>query len=112
MSDDDVAGAVAAVARGDADEIALGTPTRRVGTPIRADSPSRRDREGSYRGETGGGTGGRQESIAAEADQAPKTFSSDVKTQNRWVESVTDTVVERVEGFNPTRTRRWTTWRL
>ena len=103
MSDDDVPGTPSRPSRAATPtKSRSGTPTRRVGTPIRADSPSRRDREGSYRGETGGGTEWTPKKYRPpKRIKPPKTFSSDVKTQNRWVESVTDTVVERVGKFNP-----------
>ena len=45
-----------------------------------------------------------QEVQAAQEDKAPpKPFSTDVKTQNRWVQNVTEPAVERVRKFSKTR---------
>ena len=57
----------------------------------------RRRVEGSYTGETGGGTSWTPKRYRApKRIKPPKVFSSDVKTQNRWVENVTSPVVDRV----------------
>ena len=59
----------------------------------------RRRVEGSYTGETGGGTSWTPKRYRApKRIKPPKVFSSDVKTQNRWVENVTSPVVDRVAG--------------
>ena len=64
----------------------------------------RRRVEGSYTGETGGGTSWTPKRYRApKRIKPPKVFSSDVKTQNRWVENVTSPVVDRVAKFNSDR---------
>ena len=61
-------------------------------------------RQRSYVGETGGGIDWMPKKYRPPKKiKPPKPFSTDVKTQNRWVQNVTEPAVERVRKFSKTR---------